>query len=357
MKNKHGFAIVEVLVAAALLGGVALAISKLTQDQLKSTKTVETRFEYNSILNDIREILGDRASCTATFLNQNALTLAPGTVTRMREVRSGIPTPTTVEKYISNTNYASAPQYGAGGTIRILSYRLSATDVDSTIGFPATSRTGSTNLYVKFAFGTDKTYSSNTLERKIRLNVTTISTADRRIEDCSSTGAMADYESRYVNVTGDYMTGPLEMRNGSRIDMLSGTYMDLRDNADIRFTSDGRLKKDVKNIRQALTKIKKLRPVTYRWKSNDEMDQGLIAQEVQKVYPELVLENDRGFLSVNYIMLTPMLIRSVQELDDENRSLKKDLAQLKNEQKKVNQLLKNLREDMCSENPQAASCK
>lgn len=357
MKNTRGFAIVEVLVAAALLGGVALAISKLTQDQLKSTKTVETRFEYNSILNDIREILGDKASCTETFQNQSALNMGPGVITRMKEVREALPAPTITDKYISNTNYASAPQYGAGGTIRILSYRISSADVDTTVGFTAGSRTGSTNLYVKFAFGTEKTYSSNTLERKIRLNVTTISAADRRIEECTSTGAMADYEERYVNYTGDFMTGALEMRNGSRIDLLSGTYIDLRDNADIRFTSDGRLKEEVKNINNSLSKIKKLRPVTYRWKSSGELDQGLIAQEVQKVYPELVMENHDGFLSVNYVMLTPMLIRSVQELDSENRELKKNLKKLQLEQAKINQMLNDLRKDLCSKNSQSASCK
>src|SRR5690606_11136393 len=140
--------------------------------------------------------------------------------------------------------------YGAGGTIRILSFRLA----DTESGFPdATSRVGTTNLYVKFAFGTDRTYSSNTLERKITLNVTTNSAADRRIFDCSSTGAQADYEARYVNVNGDYMDGPLEIRNGSwinilsgaRIEIQSGARIDVRGTGYIDFLSDGRLKENV----------------------------------------------------------------------------------------------------------------
>ncbi len=41
---------------------------------------------------------------------------------------------------------------------------------------------------------------------------------------------------------------------------------------------------------------------------------GLSAQELQKVYPELVRESQEGFLTVNYTELVPILIRSIQEL-------------------------------------------
>ena len=44
---------------------------------------------------------------------------------------------------------------------------------------------------------------------------------------------------------------------------------------------------------------------------------GLSAQELQKIYPDLVLEGQDGYLAVNYIELVPILIRSIQELKAE----------------------------------------
>ena len=42
---------------------------------------------------------------------------------------------------------------------------------------------------------------------------------------------------------------------------------------------------------------------------------GLIAQELQEIYPDLVVEGEDGYLAVNYIEIIPLLIRSIQELN------------------------------------------
>ena len=44
---------------------------------------------------------------------------------------------------------------------------------------------------------------------------------------------------------------------------------------------------------------------------------GIDAQELQKVYPDLVLEGQDGYLSVNYLEMVPLVIRSIQELKQE----------------------------------------
>ena len=49
---------------------------------------------------------------------------------------------------------------------------------------------------------------------------------------------------------------------------------------------------------------------------------GIDAEELQKVYPDLVLEGQDGYLSVNYVELVPLLIRSIQELKTELDELK-----------------------------------
>jgi hypothetical protein len=52
---------------------------------------------------------------------------------------------------------------------------------------------------------------------------------------------------------------------------------------------------------------------------------GLIAQELQTVYPQLVFENDSGLLSVNYIGLIPVLVEAIKELEVKVSDLKNQL--------------------------------
>lgn len=51
---------------------------------------------------------------------------------------------------------------------------------------------------------------------------------------------------------------------------------------------------------------------------------GLSAQELQEIYPNLVMEGQDGYLAVNYIELVPLLIRSIQALKQELDELKSD---------------------------------
>jgi len=49
---------------------------------------------------------------------------------------------------------------------------------------------------------------------------------------------------------------------------------------------------------------------------------GIDAEELQKIYPDLVLEGQDGYLAVNYVELVPLLIRSIQELKQELDAVK-----------------------------------
>ena len=81
--------------------------------------------------------------------------------------------------------------------------------------------------------------------------------------------------------------------------------------------SDARLKKDVVTIEGALDKIDAIHGVHYHWIDGEQSQSrqvGVIAQEIQAVYPELVMEGGNGFLSVDYPKLTAVLIQSIKEL-------------------------------------------
>ena len=77
-----------------------------------------------------------------------------------------------------------------------------------------------------------------------------------------------------------------------------------------------------------------MRGVTFDWKelseeerktihSHEGHDLGVIAQEVQAVYPELVHQRDHGYLSVDYVKLTAVLIQAVKELSAKVEELSK----------------------------------
>ena len=79
--------------------------------------------------------------------------------------------------------------------------------------------------------------------------------------------------------------------------------------------SDARLKKNIKELPYGLAEMLKLRPVTYELKEGHVGTQlGLIAQEVQKVVPEVIrADGQSGTLSLNYTGLLPVAVKAIQE--------------------------------------------
>lgn len=89
--------------------------------------------------------------------------------------------------------------------------------------------------------------------------------------------------------------------------------------------SDRNLKKNIETLTGGLDKILSVRGVTYNWKDITKetgSQVGVIAQEVEEVFPELVNTDKQGMKAVNYAGLVAPLIEAVKELKKENDSLK-----------------------------------
>jgi hypothetical protein len=69
--------------------------------------------------------------------------------------------------------------------------------------------------------------------------------------------------------------------------------------------------------------VKKLRGVRFLWRKSGKEDIGIIAQEVEKVLPEVVSTNSKGFKSVNYSVLTVVLIEAINEQQKQIEKLMK----------------------------------
>ena len=109
--------------------------------------------------------------------------------------------------------------------------------------------------------------------------------------------------------------------------------------------SDLRLKTNIKNITHSLGKIIQLNGVYFDWidKERGTGNQvGVIAQEVEKVLPQLVNVDQNGYKYVNYPALIAPLIESVKELNLQNQELSKQnktfKKQLKDLQKEITEI-------------------
>ena len=90
-------------------------------------------------------------------------------------------------------------------------------------------------------------------------------------------------------------------------------------------SSDERLKQDIETITDALTKVETMRGVTYL--RNGVREIGVVAQEVERVVPEVVYTEDGeyGYKSVSYGNMVGLLIEAVKELSAEVKALKAEL--------------------------------
>jgi hypothetical protein len=107
-------------------------------------------------------------------------------------------------------------------------------------------------------------------------------------------------------------------------------------NGNITAYSDIRLKTNIKTIQNALSIVSKMRGVYFDWIENGNQSIGLIAQEVQEVIPELVLESvvknppsfpgeetpEKTILSVDYGKITSILIEAIKEQQIQIEELK-----------------------------------
>ena len=95
---------------------------------------------------------------------------------------------------------------------------------------------------------------------------------------------------------------------------------------DVTAFSDITLKEDIEVIPNALDKVSQIRGVTFTRKDLDDESRksGVIAQEVEKVLPEVVTTNEDGIKTVAYGNLVGLLIESIKELKAEVETLKKE---------------------------------
>ena len=97
------------------------------------------------------------------------------------------------------------------------------------------------------------------------------------------------------------------------------------DTSVVNSSSDINLKKDIEVISNANDILEQISGVSFNWKESNKPSVGVIAQEVEKVLPELISENSStGTKSVNYNGLIGVLIEAVKDLSQRVKELEAD---------------------------------
>ena len=112
---------------------------------------------------------------------------------------------------------------------------------------------------------------------------------------------------------------------------------DLTVSGDVNISSDARLKSNIVSLGSTLSKLLLIDGKSYTMNKSGEEKIGILAQDIQEVFPELVSKDDNEMLSVNYQGLVPVLINALKEQDKIIRSQELRLS-------KIEEVLANLNE-------------
>ncbi len=94
-------------------------------------------------------------------------------------------------------------------------------------------------------------------------------------------------------------------------------------------TSDIKLKDNIKTIDKALDKVNSIQGVEFDWIEKEEVhgnsghDIGVIAQEIEKILPDVVTTRDNGYKAVKYEKIVPLLIEAIKDLSKQVDGLKR----------------------------------
>jgi len=191
----------------------------------------------------------------------------------------------------------------------------------------ALTATTSTNVVgtaqrVLYNSSTDVTTTSSNLQ----FNGTTMTVQNLTVNGTLSANLSSATAGRADNVTG---TGGRVLYNSSTNNTTTSSNLtfngsNLTCGGNITAYSSMVLKDNVTTITDALSKVLNLRGVEFDYKESGEHNIGLVAEEVEKVLPDLVHDNDNGIKSLAYSNIVAVLVEAVKDLKSEIDELRKD---------------------------------
>jgi hypothetical protein len=156
----------------------------------------------------------------------------------------------------------------------------------------------------------------------------------------------------------------LKDSNGSTTVSIDAAFGNAVFSGTVTESSDLRLKSNISTLSNALDNTLALRGVSYTWKDENKTQAtqiGVIAQEVEEIYPEFVRTDDEGMKSVNYSQMVAVLIEAVKELnakievlESENTELRAQVDDIETMKAQINQLMTLISSSTSSDTPYSA---
>ena len=103
---------------------------------------------------------------------------------------------------------------------------------------------------------------------------------------------------------------------------------DMTITGDIVVSSDARLKANIVSLGATLAKLLLIDGKTYTMKKDGKQKIGVLAQDIQEVFPELVSVDDNKMLAVNYQGLVPVLINAMKEQNGKMKEQEDKISRL-----------------------------
>jgi len=124
--------------------------------------------------------------------------------------------------------------------------------------------------------------------------------------------------------------------------VVAGVYL-TSDGTFVTGSSDIRLKENIEPLQSSLNKVIQLNGVSFTWKTdpNKKRNIGFIAQEFEKIIPELVFTNETdGYKGINYAEVSAVLVEAIKELKAENDQLKAENELVNSRLEKIEAVIK-----------------
>lgn len=300
LKNNRGFAIMQVMILACIVGVFAFMGMKYTSESRKASAQLQFKADIDLEMSAINEILADEAKCMATF-------------------KSTTTPPTIAGEYPLNKSF--------GNSKLIIS------------GYILTPNPTIKNSLLKITFKNKEILKGSNGSASFfkRINIYVTGSTYTTMTSCRSLGESSDVWFR-VNSSPNIYYDKVNVGIGNAAPKAA---LDVDGEANVNnpyaiiatgynTTSDKRLKKNIEPINNPLEKILSLRGVSFDWRSNDKRDFGLIAQEVQKQIPEIVSYNsNQDRLAVEYSKIIPFLVEALKYQQSELNKLQNEINVLR----------------------------
>jgi hypothetical protein len=118
--------------------------------------------------------------------------------------------------------------------------------------------------------------------------------------------------------------------SGAKVYAGEGSFTgDMTIGGDVVVSSDLRLKANIVSLGSTLAKLLLIDGKTYTMKNDGKQKIGVLAQDIQTVFPELVTTDDKEMLAVNYQGLVPVLINAIKEQEGKIAKQQSEIDELK----------------------------